>query len=135
MQYVMSSKGFLSQCHTMLLENYLEGNPCKVSTVWEKDVGAFEEDQWEVMLQSVQLSSLNVSHQLSQLYILLRVHYTPVKLHAMGRRQDSIYSKCKRNHRDLIHMLWQCPKLHRYWESVVDTLNSVLQTTIKLEPK
>ena len=35
---------------------------------------------------------------------------------------------------DLIHLLWRCPKLHRFWRGVVDTLNSVFQVAVPLEP-
>ena len=32
-------------------------------------------------------------------------------------------------------MLWLCPKLHIYWAGVTDTLNTVFQVLIPLDPK
>lgn len=32
-------------------------------------------------------------------------------------------------------MLWRCPKLHRYWESILDTLNSLCSTQVQPVPK
>lgn len=81
--------------------------------------------EWEGALQSVTTCSLNVLQKLSQLYISLRAHYTPVKLHEMGILLDPLCGKCKIVPSDLIHLLWRCPKLHRYWKGVLATLNSV----------
>lgn len=53
-------------------------------------------------MEAVCYSSLNVLQCLSQLYILLlRVHYTPFKLHKMGLLVDPLCSKCGRDHEDL----------------------------------
>lgn len=35
---------------------------------------------------------------------------------------------------DPIHLLWSCPKLHRYWAAVANTINSVFHVTIPYEP-
>ena len=80
---------------------------------WEGDVGPFEEEQCEEALSQC---SLNVAQRLSQLYILLRVHYTPDRLVRMGVRDDPSCSRCMR---DLTHLLWHCPKLHVYWTEVI----------------
>lgn len=53
--------------------------PLEVVSKWENDVGMFELEQWEEVLQVVQMSSFNVAQRLSQLYIVLRVHYTSVR--------------------------------------------------------
>lgn len=48
------------------------------------DVGPLEDELWDNVLDSVLRSSLNTAQRLSQLFILLRVHYTPLKLYHMG---------------------------------------------------
>lgn len=70
---------------------------------------------------------------MSQLYILLRVNYTPVKLHRMSRLADPLCGKCRQVPGDLIHRLWRCLKRHRYWSGVLLTLNLVFQTTVPLD--
>lgn len=53
----------------------------KAGERWEKDIGPFVEDQWEEALQAIQKCSLNATQRLMQLFIPLKAHYTPVKLH------------------------------------------------------
>ena len=119
----------------MILNIYLDDFPLGVSTKWERDVGTFEDEQWEEVLQAVQLCSMNVAQRLSQLYIVLRVHYTPARLYKMGIRPDSNCTRCTRDHGDLIHLLWRCPKLHLFWSGVVTLLNRVYLTNIPVDPK
>ena len=128
------TKGMISQCYNMLLSSWLEGHPMKVAEQWETDLGPIEGEVWEEALLAVNACSLNVSQRVSQLYILLRVHYTPVKLFRMGRAPDPLCGRCRAAQGDLVHLLWRCPKLHRYWSEVLATLNSVFQTSVPLDP-
>lgn len=57
-----------------------------------------------------------------------------VQLHKWGRRDSPICPKCHAHPGDLIHMLWRCPKLVRYWNCVVTRINSVFQVQLELEP-
>lgn len=50
MTEVSQFKGFISRTYSMLLSIFLTGFPTKVIAHWERDVGAFEEDQWEEVL-------------------------------------------------------------------------------------
>lgn len=113
------TKGIISQCYLMLLSALLEGFPMKAATQWEADLGPITGEQWAEAPQAVNTCSLNVSQKVSQLYILLRAHYTSVKLHKMGKLPDSMCGKCRIVPDDLIHLLWCCPKFHRYWESLL----------------
>ena len=128
------TKGMISHCYNMLLSSFLEGHPMRVAEQWEADLGPIEGEVWEEALQAVNACSLNVSQKISQLYILLRVHYTPVRLFRMGRASDPLCGRCRAAQGDLIHLLWRCPKLHRYWMEVPATLNSVFQTNVSLDP-
>lgn len=103
----------------MHLSVFLVGFPLGAVRKWENDVGTFEEKQWEEVLQAVQMSSLNVAHCLSQLYIVLWVHYTPARLFRMGVRSDFDCPRYARDHGDLIHIIWHCLKLHLYWTGVL----------------
>ena len=53
----------------------------------------------------------------------------------MGLRPTPLCTRCKRDHGDLIHLLWRCPKLHPYWKGVVDTINRVFQVLLPTDPK
>lgn len=128
------TKGTISTCYQMLLAKYLDAYPCKAIDAGRGDLGQVTEDQWEEALQAIPTCSLNVAQKVSQLYIILRVHYTPSKLHKMGRVSDPICCRCRQHNADLIHLLWRCPKLHRYWHEVISTLNGVFQTTVPVDP-
>lgn len=105
LQDASDTKDIISQCYYMLLSSFLEGHPMKAVTQWEADLGPITEEQWEEALQAVNTCSLNVSQKVYQLYILLRVHYTPVKLYKMGRAPDPMCGKCRAVPGDLIHLL------------------------------
>lgn len=88
-------------------------------------MGELDGDQWEEIFQAMNLCSLNVSQKRTQIYILLRTYYITHRLHLMNLQDELTCTRCKRDHGDLIHMLWRCPKLHTYWEGVVRKVNSV----------
>ncbi|PIO41169.1 hypothetical protein AB205_0205770, partial [Aquarana catesbeiana] len=96
-----NTKGFISQCYSMLLQNVLNKHPLGMLAKWERDVGPMDGDQ----------------------------------LYAMGLRPTPLCTRCKREHGDLIHLLWRCPKLHPYWKGVVDTVNRVFQVKLPTDPK
>lgn len=48
---------------------------------------------------------------------------------------DSTCPKCCREKGDLIYLLWRCPKLHRYWDSIVRTINNIFHADVSLDPK
>lgn len=120
-----TTKGFISQCYSMLLQNFQKKHPLRMLDKWEGDVGRMDGDQWEEALQAMPICSLNVSQRLTQLYIILRVYYTPHRMYIMGLRPTLLCTRCKRDHGDLIHLLWRCPKIHSYWKGVVDTINRI----------
>lgn len=122
LQLSTGTKGVISQCYQMLLTHHLRAHPIKSVSLWEGDLGPLTGDQWVEALQSSSTCSLNVAQKVSRLYIILGVHYTPKKLHKMGRLADPLCGRCRQHTGDVIHLLWQCPKLHRFWSAVLGTL-------------
>lgn len=118
MAEVSHFKGFISRSYFMLMAIHQSNLPTKVMTRWEGDVGIFEKDQWEEVLHTIQQCSLNTVQRLSQLFIVLRVHFTPARLYKMGLREDADCPSCSRDLEVLIHLLWRWPKLHLYWKGV-----------------
>ena len=45
-----------------------------------------------------------------------------------------MYPKCKVQQGDFIHLIWRCPKLHRYWEKVSQCITRVAQVPVPLDP-
>lgn len=77
-------------------------------------------------------TSLFPSHQLTQLFILHRVYRTPEFLCAIGLRSDPACPRCG-NLGSLIHLLWLCHKLQRYWAEVVGVPNGLLEVNFLVD--
>lgn len=50
---VTKYKGFILQCYSMLLNSFLRDHPISALSRWERDMDAFEEEQWEEALLAV----------------------------------------------------------------------------------
>lgn len=101
---------------------------------WVEDVGEINDNQWEAALKAIPVVSLSASQRLSQLFILHRAYRTPVQLHRWGGRDSSACPKCGVHRGDFIHLMWRCPKLHRYWEEVSRRISGLAQIHIPLNP-
>lgn len=86
----------------MLLLVYLDNFPNMAIEKWVKDEGDIDGDQWNKALESVWLHSFNVTRRLSQLYIILRVHRTPIKLFTLWLHLDPLCVRCNRDNEDLM---------------------------------
>ncbi|PIO12292.1 hypothetical protein AB205_0045360 [Aquarana catesbeiana] len=102
---------------------------------WEEDVGTITEEQWKYVLALGPRVSLAPSQGVSHLYLIYRSYYTPVKLFSFGKSPDAKCHHCGDRRGDLIHMFWRCPKLHRYWEGIVEKMNSVFGTSLDMEAR
>lgn len=78
--------------------------------------------------------SIGFSKALTHLYLLHRVYQTPVQLHKWGRGSTTICSKFERDHGDLVHGLWRCLKLNRYWNEIIDTISQVYIFKLPRDP-
>lgn len=101
----------------------------------ERGKGAFEQEQWEEALLVVKQCSLYVAQPLLQLYLLLWVHYAPARMFHMSIRENPMCTRCSKDRGDLIHLMWRCPKLHRFWKGVIAIINQVFQVHVPEEPK
>lgn len=101
---------------------------------WEADVGEIADDQWKRILESGPLVLVSPSQQALHLLLLHRAYYTPKKLHRFGRRLDDKCPRCLETG-DLIHMMWRCPKLVRYWSEIVKMIETRFKIKLELEAK
>lgn len=58
-----------------------------------------------------------------------------MKLFKWGKRPDPKCQRCGGGYGDLIHMFWRCPKLHIYWKGVVERINLVFGTSLRVEAR
>lgn len=57
-----------------------------------------------------------------------------MQLFARGRCDSLLCPKCNAHNCDLIHKLWKCPKLVRYWRDVVTVINQTYAVQLSLDP-
>ena len=93
-----------------------------------KDLGLVTSEQWSKILHRGALVSIAPAQRLSHLFQLHHVYYTPKKMFKLGWNQSDEFPKC-RAAGDLIHMVWRCPKLFRYWVGVIDRVNKIFKTS------
>lgn len=106
----------------------------KCRSKWEEDLGVISDEQWKEILAGGHQVSVSPAQKVSQLMLLHRTYYTPKRLFRFGGRKDDKCPRCQESG-DLMHMIWKCPKLFRYWNEVVETLNKILALELKIEPK
>lgn len=125
----------ISRCYNFILNAIQDpsGLPCRRKL--EGDLGAINGETGNLCLASASLVSVSASQKLSHLYPLHQAYRTPVQLYKWGgARNTPLCSKCVRDHGDLIHMLWKCPKLFCHWKEVLDVISQVYMITIPQNP-
>lgn len=108
--------------------------PVDLRTKWEGDIGPIEPGLWEEMLQNIPRISLSEQHRLSQIFLIHRVYRTPLFLHKIGLRDSPICNRCRIHPASLLHMMWNCPKLVRYWGEVKSLIDSVFSISLEESP-
>lgn len=106
----------------------------KSRSKWERDLGIFSDGQWREILVGGHQVSISPAQKISHLMLLHRAYYTPKRLFEFGRRIDAKCPRCQ-DVGDLMHMMWKCPKLFRYWSEILETLNKVFSLKLKMDPK
>lgn len=128
-----STKGLISTTYSALLENSAHKFSLPSRAKWEHDIGPIPNKGLEEIIWALSLVPLSPSHRLTQIFILHRDYRTPECLCTIGLRADSICPRCG-NSVSLIHLLWLCHKLQRYWAEFVGTLNRLLDVNLSVDP-
>lgn len=130
-----STKGLVTKIYEQLSEKLLAPQMTMgVRARWEADVGEITDYQWKKILEFGPLVSVSPSQQASHLLLLHRAYYTPKRLHKFGNRQDDKCPRCL-DTGDLIHMMWRCPKLARYWGVIVKIIEARWKISLAMEAK
>ena len=80
------------------------------------------------------LVTVSPAQRFSFLMLIHRTYYTPKRLFNFGWRVDAGCPRCH-DTGDLIHMIWRCPKLFRYWKGILDTINKIYKTKLEMNPR
>lgn len=120
--WVSNLKGLISEIYDQLTVRATSLESLSRSReAWEADVGELRVDQWERIFGLDPLVSLSPSQRASHLLLVHRAYYTPKRLRRFGRRPDDKCPRCSGTG-DLIHLMWRCPKLTRYWTEILNII-------------
>lgn len=113
------SGGFIAKIYPYICRGSIEGpERLRSRSKWEEDLGTVSDEQWKKLLERGHLVSVSPAHKVSYLMLLHRTYYTPKRLFEFGWRVDARCPRCQ-DTGDLIHMIWKCPKLFRYWSEIL----------------
>lgn len=129
-----TSKGLISIIYKHLLSQLFSKHPIDLKSKWEGDLGPIEPGIWEEILQAIPKVSVSEQHRLSQIYLIHRVYRTPLFLHKIGLRDSPMCNRCCVHPASLLHMMWNCPKLVRYWSDVLSLINMTFSVNIDMDP-
>ena len=131
---IKDKKGMISNIYSVLLSVTHDASSLPCRRGWEKDLGPIDGETWELCLASAPLVSVSASRRLSHLFLFHRVYRTPVRLYKWGCRDLPLCPKCCAQEGDLLHMMWKCPKIFRYWNFVLTTISQTYQIPIPQDP-
>lgn len=127
-------RGMISRAYNILLNSVLDASTVPARRGWERDLGALDGETWDLCLSSARMVSVSASQRVSHLMLLHRAYRTPLQLFHWGRRDSPLCPKCNRDQGTLLHMMWKCPKLFRYWTDVIGTISSTFGIRLPRDP-
>lgn len=66
--------------------------------------------------------------------ILFKVHYTNAWLAKIYPTASDSCNRCQQSSTNHTHMFWSCPSLSNFWSQIFDTLATVLNVELSLDP-
>lgn len=94
----------------------------------------FEDQQWMKIVSESGKFIRECKGKFTQHKIIHRYYWTPVRLNRMGVMNNSLCWKCQKDTGTLIHCLWECPIINRFWSIVVHVLSDGLGKMVPLCP-
>ena len=90
---------------------------------------------WKQACVKAQKQTINTRFKLLQYKWLMRMYITPVKLHHMSTNITDVCTKCSTEKGTLFHCMWECSKMHIFWNEVMKCLSGIFKTTVPLSAK
>lgn len=103
---------------------------------WRDDMQVdIAEIEWNEACLKAQTQTINTRFKLLQYKWLMRTYMTPVKLHYMNGNIPDTCTKCLDNKGTLLHCLWECPRIQKFWKDVINCLSEVFHINVPLNAK
>ena len=123
-------RGYISVIYPCICEGSIEGpEQLKSREKWEEGLGTITDRQWRKILEREHMVTVSPAQKFSFLKVIHRTYYTPKRLFNFGWRVDARCPRCQ-DTGDLIHMLWRCPNLFRYWQGILNVINTTYKTKL-----
>lgn len=107
----------------------------KLRTQWVEDVGPLDEDDWREALAAPRSAAISMRLRLIQFKFLHRVYFTRARLWRAGLIASPECLRCGEDVGTLLHTVWQCPPLCRFWGRVLSCLSEVLGWELPTSPR
>lgn len=103
---------------------------------WETELGRpLTSKEWEQVLYRVHHTAHNTAGMEVAYKVATLWYYTPVRVHKWDKHKSDLCWRGCGATGTLIHLLWHCPKLVRYWTDVLSDINSAFQITLPHLPE
>ncbi|KAJ1081637.1 hypothetical protein NDU88_001815 [Pleurodeles waltl] len=102
---------------------------------WERELEReLSDEEWDSIFYRIYHTAYNAAGTETSYKIASYWYYTPARLHAWDHdKSDLCWRGCGATG-TLLHLLWHCPKLHLYWENIIDDIDAAFQVKIPRLP-
>uniref|UniRef100_A0A3Q3GBT7 Reverse transcriptase domain-containing protein n=1 Tax=Kryptolebias marmoratus TaxID=37003 RepID=A0A3Q3GBT7_KRYMA len=131
----VKGKGFLSVFYNLLMLSSKDSVMDKLDA-WRRDtLEDIDEEDWNQACLKAQTQTINTRFKLLQYKWLMRTYITPVRLHHMSSDIPDTCTKCLFEKGTLLHCMWECLKIQKFWKDVIRCLSELFRVKVPLEVK
>lgn len=100
---------------------------------WEMEMGAVIPMESQVELWVEVMPSLRSSYQRLILFkTFYDMYLTPHKMKKWDLTNEGGCPRCKNQEGTLVHLIWKCTKLHKYWKDIAQIVANIVKKQIQL---
>ena len=130
-------KGLISGLHGLLIDKkFSVDTSIELKRWWDLRLGSeYEEEEWDDILDSYNQGLREARLKFSFHKLIHRWHWTPKRLMQAKLSVHSNCWRCGTEDSDIVHILWECPKLSSFWKDIESQVQSVIPDMTKLSAK
>ena len=127
-------KGLVANLYSLISKSVEK--PSLVNASWSRDLSISPSlINWKTVWKNIKLSSRNPNHQMIHYNYVHRVYCTPRKRFQMKITKSPNCDLCPRGiPGTLLHMLWECSAVQKFWRAVLRRLTVILGIDIPCTP-
>lgn len=102
---------------------------------WKLDVPSLTDDDWEEGIEQYIPLMKSARDRYIQLKLFHQAFYTPQRLAKIYSSYSDRCPKCNTDTGTFLHVVWSCPLIQQFWREVVQSINSIGNLAITLDPR